>query len=190
MNRSETATLLSVVASFNNRTVGEADVIAWHSVLDDIDFGVAEQAVRRHYKGSADWIMPVHVRRLVEEIELEERRAASPWAPGQYKVPRDQTHPAVASFVAEPSPEVSDLLARLRERLSDGGRDTLFPRQEHWAREHKAYVRTRNAAPNPLYRTDRVPGCICIISGPAVEGPDRDCPVHGEDVPHKPMVDD
>lgn len=27
--------------------------------------------------------------------------------------------------------------------------------------------------------TDRAPGCICVLAGPYVEGPDIDCPVHG-----------
>lgn len=75
MTRSEIALLLGAAAARDQRTVGEADVLAWHEDLGDLDLADARDALRRHYRESTDRIMPAHVRRLVKIIK-DERRAA------------------------------------------------------------------------------------------------------------------
>lgn len=156
MNRSEAARLLALVASFNNRSIGEADVVAWHSVLDDVGLPDAEEAVRRHFRASAEWIMPVHIRSLVRDI-LEERAKAAlttGWAPGQYGVPREGAMPEVSGRIEVyevPGP-LLDLLTQVRTILPEGSREALFPRRVAWEREHQAFLRVRDAEPNPLYR--------------------------------------
>lgn len=64
MNRSECAQLLTVVASYDRRTLGEADVIAWHGTLGDLTFDECRDAVVKHYAQQTDWVMPAHLRRL------------------------------------------------------------------------------------------------------------------------------
>lgn len=76
MNRSETAVLLAKVSAFDQRTVGEADVLAWHDVLGDLDLADALAAVSGHYRDSTDRIMPADVRRGVRELRAERRRLA------------------------------------------------------------------------------------------------------------------
>lgn len=73
MNRAETAILLALCTSFDRRTVGEADVRAWHAVLGDVDHKQAEAAVFAHYAESRDWIMPADIRQHVRTT----RRAAA-----------------------------------------------------------------------------------------------------------------
>lgn len=63
MNRSEIAQLLTVVASFDRRTLGEADVIAWHGALGDLTLPECSAAVVKHYAEATDWVMPAHVRK-------------------------------------------------------------------------------------------------------------------------------
>lgn len=159
MNLSETARLLSMIAAFNNRTIGEADVVAWQSVLSDTDLPDAEEAVRRHYAEHTEWLMPAHVRRNVRDIVKARFLAAQStgWAPGQYGVPKDEAMPeitlgeAVAAFDRLP-PAVADLIAQVRVDLPEGSREKLFPRRVAWEREHRAFLRTRDAEPNPLYK--------------------------------------
>lgn len=71
MNRAETATLLALAASFDRRTVGEADVVAWAAALRALAFVEARDAVVQHYATSTAWLMPGHITALVTE-----RRAA------------------------------------------------------------------------------------------------------------------
>lgn len=74
MRPSDIAVLLTKAAAYDRRTVGEADVAAWHEVLADLDLADALSAVARHYRDNAQWIMPSHIRAIVGEIERERRR--------------------------------------------------------------------------------------------------------------------
>lgn len=147
MNRSETARILAAMAAFDRRTVGDSDVIAWHAVLSDVDYEDALMAVRNWYTRNTEWIMPAHVRKLVEDIQRE--RQVSPWAPGQYGVPRESAYPQIAPEV-RPGP-VSEAIRDFLARLSPGSWAALHPRRAAWAREHQAYRRQAGAEPNPHY---------------------------------------
>jgi hypothetical protein len=156
MNLSQTAKLLSMIAAFNNRTIGEADVAAWQSVLPDVELPDAEEAVRRHYAENTEWLMPAHVRHLVRDIvqEREDLARATPWAPGQHGVLKADAMPEVLGPVDESAitPPVRALLESVRAMLPEGSREALMPRRVAWEREHRAFVRTRDGEPNPLYR--------------------------------------
>ena len=58
MNLTDTAKLLTMVAAFDRRTIGEADVTAWQAALDDLRFEDCREAVVAHFRISADWLMP------------------------------------------------------------------------------------------------------------------------------------
>ena len=160
MNLTEAARLLTMIASFNNRTVGEGDVIAWQSVLTDVVLADGEEAVRRHFAEHTEWLMPAHVRRLVRDIERERSVAATEWAPGQYGVPKDQAVPELTRGerleASDVSPEVLGLLSQLRAALPDVPRAKLFPREAFWDRAQQTFRRTEEAAPNPHYRPTSV----------------------------------
>lgn len=61
MTREEVAFLLGIIATFDRRTVGEAEVISWHQLLERHQIGDAVEAVRRHFKHSDKFLMPVHL---------------------------------------------------------------------------------------------------------------------------------
>lgn len=65
MTRGDVARLLAYIAAFDRRTLGDADVLAWHDVLGDLDFEPAKAAVRQWYAESDGWIMPAHIRTVV-----------------------------------------------------------------------------------------------------------------------------
>ena len=158
MNSSEVARLLGAASAFDRRTVGDADVVAWQAVLDDVPFADALEAVKRHYRDGEAWLMPVHVRRGAAEIARERERAAraTGWAPGQAGVPKDQALPSISSAawtnVADLSPEVQALVESVRAFLPEGSREALMPRRVAWEREHAAWQRYQSAVPNPNYR--------------------------------------
>lgn len=73
MNRAEVAQLLAVMQTYDQRTVGETDVISWHGAVGDLTFIEGRNAIVEHYKTSTDRIMPAHMRNLA----LTARRAAA-----------------------------------------------------------------------------------------------------------------
>lgn len=160
MNLSETAQLLTSIAAYDRRKLGEADVIAWHKLMTDVVLADGLEAVERYYAEHTEWMMPAHVRRLVRDIISERDLAAraTGWAPGQAGVPK--THPVPEApavpggrlALADLPAAVADLLAQVRADLPEGSEEKLFPRRVAWRREHAAYLRHRNAEPNPNYR--------------------------------------
>lgn len=163
MNRSETANLLTSMASFDRRTIGESDVIAWQGVLADAAFDDCLEAVKRHYAENTEWMMPAHVRRIVWNIHGEREAAArsTGWAPGQAGVPRGEAMPeigrgdAMDALIAGMPPELRVLLDKIAEERGltpEDSRQALMPRRMAWEREHKAFLRTQSSEPNPLYK--------------------------------------
>lgn len=73
MNRAETAQFLAVVQTYDQRTVGETDVIAWHGAVGDLTFTECRDGAIQHYRTTTDRLMPAHVRALVATA----RRAAA-----------------------------------------------------------------------------------------------------------------
>ena len=51
MNRQETKELLIYASCFDNRLVPDATVIAWHSLLGDVDWDDAMAVVKAHQVG-------------------------------------------------------------------------------------------------------------------------------------------
>lgn len=68
MNRSEAATILALCASYDRRTIGEADVAAWIQVIGDLRFQDVSQAIVGHYSRSRDFVMPSEIRTEVRRI--------------------------------------------------------------------------------------------------------------------------
>ncbi|NUP19241.1 MAG: hypothetical protein HOZ81_24745 [Streptomyces sp.] len=66
MTPAETAELLGLCAAFDRRTIGKTDVLAWQTVLADIDPDAAKQAVTAHYAAETRWIMPADIRATVQ----------------------------------------------------------------------------------------------------------------------------
>lgn len=75
MTPEDVVDVLTKAAAFDQRTVGEADVLAWHEVLYRVDREDALAAVTRHYTDSRDRIMPADVVRLARVVKDERQRA-------------------------------------------------------------------------------------------------------------------
>lgn len=78
---SETATLLAMVAAYDRRTVGQADVAAWHTELEPYDLATCTAAVRAHYGESREWLMPGDVVQRVKAIRRDRIPQAAPIPP-------------------------------------------------------------------------------------------------------------
>ncbi len=58
MTPDQTATVLAKCASIDQRTIGRADVLAWHEIVGHLDHADALDAVKRWYAKTRDRIMP------------------------------------------------------------------------------------------------------------------------------------
>lgn len=74
MTPGDIARVLAKAAAFDQRTVGEADVLAWHEALSDLDASDALAAVTRHYARDTARLMPAHVRAEARAVRDERRR--------------------------------------------------------------------------------------------------------------------
>lgn len=81
MNRAECAQLLTVISSYDRRTLGEADVIAWHGAIGDMSFEECRDATVKHYALQTDWLMPAHIRRLTLAARQDAAMRALPSNP-------------------------------------------------------------------------------------------------------------
>ena len=72
MTLDETIDLLATCAAYDRRTVGRTDAVAWHAVVGDLPFDLAQQAVFAHYAESREWIMPADVRTRVKRRQHDE----------------------------------------------------------------------------------------------------------------------
>ena len=61
MTRAEVAKLLTLVSTFDSRTVGIDTVEAWFTILGDVDAEQAATVVRNHFATSTSYLMPAHI---------------------------------------------------------------------------------------------------------------------------------
>lgn len=147
MTPGDAARVLAKAAAFDQRTVGAADVAAWHEALSDLDAADALAAVARHYSTSEQRIMPVHVRRLAREAVIARRQA----------IERDEARRSIEAYRADAGPltdrsaEVQAFVNQVRDVLPEGDREALMPRRVAWEREHRAHRRSATGVSNPDY---------------------------------------
>lgn len=63
----EANNVLTLAASFDKRTIGELDITMWQQALRGLDFEACAAAVIKHYSTTTDYLLPVHISRLVSE---------------------------------------------------------------------------------------------------------------------------
>lgn len=79
MNLDQVSALLALIAQFDNRKADSDTAYAWHTILADVDFNHAAQAVREHFATSEDYLRPVHITARAAELRKaawEERERA------------------------------------------------------------------------------------------------------------------
>lgn len=78
MNRNETIDLLTLIAGFDQRTVGEGDVAAWHVVADEEGWtwSLARRAAINYHKRGGDKprIKPAHITDAIDAARADIRR--------------------------------------------------------------------------------------------------------------------
>jgi len=87
MKKSETATLLAFCAAFDQRTIGDADVLAWTEALSspwvpNMGLEEAQEAVIEHYRATSARIAPADVLKRVKDTRAVAMSQLAPKAEG------------------------------------------------------------------------------------------------------------
>lgn len=130
MNIRETARLLGLAASYDNRNITDNAVVAWQAALSDVDFADGQAAVVRHFRESTDYLMPAHVRRGAEDVDRERRRAERERLEAEQAIESAEAR----AFTADEIRRAAVVIAELREKLPPG--DPAKLRGEHWLTTH------------------------------------------------------
>lgn len=78
MNLTETAKVLTIIQSFDGRTVEAEDVRAWQMILAHEDYNDAAQAVVNHFTvAETGYVRPATIRRLARAIRDDRHRVAA-----------------------------------------------------------------------------------------------------------------
>lgn len=134
MNYEDVGKLLAKLAAFDQRTVGEADVLAWHEVLGRYELGDCLAAVTEWYRDESRRAMPADIRSLTIRIRDErqaresvaQRRAAIEAGPTVRD--RSTAVTALVRQIADALPK-PDLYERAKARArQDRGRPVPLPR--------------------------------------------------------------
>jgi hypothetical protein len=137
--------VLTKCAAYDQRTVGEADVMAWHEILGRVDRGDALEAVRVHYGETSERAMPAHIRKLAAGIRdtregrerQHERRLAIESGPTVRDRSADVT--ALVRQVADSLPQ-PDAHARALDRArKERGRPEKPTKQRRQTKKPKDY---------------------------------------------------
>jgi hypothetical protein len=151
MTPAETTRVLAACASFDQRTVGDFDTMAWHKAIGNLDFTDAVEAVARYYTHTRQRIMPSDVVEGVKQIRNERAQ---------------QAHHEILALPSrfEPDPErdqrieqgvrqgVHELVARWAMPDEDSGEDPVHAAALHRAR------RERGRRDNPALTKRRTGG--------------------------------
>jgi hypothetical protein len=85
MNIHETSQVLAKVAAVDRRNVGDAEIMAWHEILQNFELRDCLDAVALHRRESTEWVQPAHIRKLAMGIrdrrKSAEAKRALPAAP-------------------------------------------------------------------------------------------------------------
>lgn len=127
MNKSQVSALLTLAAAYDRRTIGEADVEAWHDALGDLSYDDAQAVIKGHYRVSNDWLMPSTIRAGVRKIRADRLDRAGPLAPPPDLTPVEtiewlrRTRRAIADGThTPPALEAKRRDMRFIDRIADG----------------------------------------------------------------------
>lgn len=81
----EVAALLKVLAAYDGRNVGEADLMVWGRQMADVAFADAVEAAHQHYGETREWAMPVDIRRSAQRLHNFRNRRPEVVAPGCFE---------------------------------------------------------------------------------------------------------
>lgn len=154
MTPSEVIDLLSIIAGYDRRTIGQVDVESWRRALDDpripnIGYDECVDAVILHYRDTADFVMPSHILKTVKARRADTIGRLMPpkEAPeGAYERARPMWETAVKDAAARMKARKAAVLAHddLARRLTEPPLNFAQPTQWNGGIPPETYGGERN----------------------------------------------
>ena len=123
MNVDDVRTALAKAAAYDRREPNQATVHAWLEALGDLDLPDVLDAIAEHFRTTDAYLMPVHIRRIVEPIVVRRREAAAQAAEVQRQ--QRQAIEAPPAPVGHRSVEAEAAIAQVRAQLRPGKPEAL-----------------------------------------------------------------
>lgn len=92
MSKTDTLDVLTAIAAYDLRTIGEADVTAWHLAINELPKDLALEAVVIHHKVSTDRIKPANVLGIAKSIRRDRAERESADAREARAAAQDRRH--------------------------------------------------------------------------------------------------
>lgn len=109
MNTREVQKLLAIAASFDNRNLGDAALLAWMQAAQEArwTYAEAERAIIRHYANTTAFIQPGHITELIraDRRDAMSRRRALPGKPPASREHINEVRRWLAEQLGWPSPD-------------------------------------------------------------------------------------
>jgi hypothetical protein len=136
VNVEDIGLVLAKLAAFDQRTVGNADLLAWHEVIGHMDVQDCLAAVTEHYRESANRAMPADIRRIAISVRdarhsrerVAERREAIESGPTVRDRSAEVT--ALVASVAASLPKPDNHAKALARARAERGRPYKPPTKE------------------------------------------------------------
>lgn len=126
MTPAEVAKLLAKCAAYDQRTVGEADVMAWHEILERVEFDHALEAVKRHYSTQRDRAMPADILRISRVVRDERREHSEPLAlPSRFETDEER------------DARMREGVAKVREAIAPVVAKLAIERSQEWQKSKR-----------------------------------------------------
>lgn len=132
--------LLKVLAAYDGRNVGEADLMVWGRQMADVEYADAVEAAHQHYAESREWARPSDIRHLAQGFYNRRHRRLDVPRPGCVEPDPNERRRLV---------QAEDGLLALPSRYEDDG--------DRDARNHENAMKIRREVIAPLVAKMAVP---------------------------------
>jgi len=111
MTPAETAKVLAKMAAYDQRTVGESDVLAWYDILGHLDIDSCLAAVTIHYRENTSRPWPSEIRKLATDLRVRSRSSD------------ERRQRVIEAGPGRPTRTGNDMVRYVLAALADAGQD-------------------------------------------------------------------
>lgn len=135
MTPAEVSKVLTKCAAYDQRTIGQGDVLAWHEILYTAELADALDAVRRHYRASSNRAMPADILNHSRDAKRDRQRRDGI---------RSEALALESRFTAAAGKRAAPAFQRTADARAEA-RQRIAAAQRKFASAHKAFATAEDA---------------------------------------------
>lgn len=122
MNKFEVSRVLGKCAAYDKRTVGDADILAWHEILEYVDYTDGLDAVTRHYRQTRDFAMPADILTHAKLAKADRQRRERQQPAARLALPPSKFTPEAERAAAPAFERTAELRTAARAKVAQAQR--------------------------------------------------------------------